>query len=74
MASEASDSSPVPTRPKVEVRRSARRRRTVTAYRERDTIVVLIPGRMSRTRREAVRRRHGATGAGPGGAGRGAVG
>jgi predicted metal-dependent hydrolase len=33
--------------PKVEVRRSARRKRTVTAYRERDTIVVLIPGRMS---------------------------
>jgi predicted metal-dependent hydrolase len=36
-------------RPRVEVRRSARRRRTVTAYRERDTIVVLIPGRMSRS-------------------------
>ena len=33
--------------PKVEVRRSTRRKRTVTAYRERDTIVVLIPGRMS---------------------------
>lgn len=33
--------------PRVEVRRSPRRRRTVTAYRERDTIVVLIPGRMS---------------------------
>jgi predicted metal-dependent hydrolase len=33
----------------VEVRRSERRRRTVTAYRERDTIVVLIPGRMSRS-------------------------
>jgi len=30
-----------------EVRRSTRRKRTVTAYRERDTIVVLIPGRMS---------------------------
>lgn len=33
--------------PKVEVRRSARRKRTVTAYRDRDTIVVLLPGRMS---------------------------
>ncbi len=33
--------------PKVEVRRSSRRRRTVTAYRERDTIVVLLPARMS---------------------------
>ena len=33
--------------PRVEVRRSARRRRTVTAFRERDTIVVLIPQRMS---------------------------
>ena len=34
--------------PRVEVRRSARRRRTVTAFRERDTIVVLVPQRMSR--------------------------
>jgi predicted metal-dependent hydrolase len=33
--------------PKVEVRRSSRRKRTVTAFRERDTIVVLLPGRMS---------------------------
>jgi predicted metal-dependent hydrolase len=33
--------------PRVEVRRSNRRKRTVTAYRERDTIVVLLPGRMS---------------------------
>jgi len=33
--------------PRVEVRRSGRRTRTVTAYRERDTIVVLIPARMS---------------------------
>ncbi|HEY5786671.1 MAG TPA: M48 family metallopeptidase [Microlunatus sp.] len=33
--------------PLVEVRRSGRRKRTVTAFRERDTIVVLIPGRMS---------------------------
>ena len=34
--------------PQVEVRRSSRRTRTVTAYRERDTIVVLIPQRMSK--------------------------
>lgn len=35
--------------PRVEVRRSARRTRTVSAYRERDAIVVLIPQRMSKT-------------------------
>jgi predicted metal-dependent hydrolase len=34
--------------PRIEVRRSSRRTRTVTAYRERDTIVVLIPQRMSK--------------------------
>ena len=33
--------------PQVEVRRSARRKRTVTAYRERDTIVVLLPQHLS---------------------------
>ncbi|HZA72016.1 MAG TPA: M48 family metallopeptidase [Propionibacteriaceae bacterium] len=33
---------------RIEVRRSARRRRTATAYRERDTIVVLVPARVSR--------------------------
>lgn len=32
----------------VEVRRSARRRRTVSAYRDGDTVVVLIPARFSR--------------------------
>jgi len=32
----------------VEVRRSARRRRTVSAYRDGDRVVVLIPARMSR--------------------------
>jgi predicted metal-dependent hydrolase len=36
------------TSARVEVRRSSRRTRTVTAYRERDTIVVLIPQRMSK--------------------------
>jgi hypothetical protein len=36
------------SKPRVEVRRSSRRTRTVTAYRERDTIVVLIPQRMSK--------------------------
>ena len=38
-----------PDRPAVEVRRSARRRRTVSAYRSEDgTVVVLLPARMSR--------------------------
>lgn len=32
----------------VEVRRSRRRRRTVSAYRENDTVVVMIPARMSK--------------------------
>ncbi|WP_158886476.1 M48 family metallopeptidase [Amycolatopsis anabasis] len=36
----------------MEVRRSARRRRTVTAYREGDTLVVLIPAKMSRAEEE----------------------
>jgi predicted metal-dependent hydrolase len=39
----AADADPV-----VEVRRSARRRRTVSAYRDGDRTVVLIPARMSR--------------------------
>lgn len=39
---------PEPPAPQVEVRRSSRRRRTVTAFRERDTIIVLIPQRMSK--------------------------
>ncbi|GGB44831.1 metal-dependent hydrolase [Flexivirga endophytica] len=34
--------------PEVEVRRSARRRRTVSAYREGDRIVVLVPARLSK--------------------------
>ncbi|HEY2697497.1 MAG TPA: M48 family metallopeptidase [Pseudonocardiaceae bacterium] len=34
--------------PLVEVRRSRRRSRTVTAYREGDTVVVLLPARMTR--------------------------
>src|SRR5690242_21644318 len=38
--------------PQVEVRRSKRRRRTVSAYREGDRIVVLIPASLSR-RQEA---------------------
>ena len=37
-----------PPQTAVEVRRSARRRRTVSAYREGDRTVVLIPARMSR--------------------------
>jgi predicted metal-dependent hydrolase len=36
------------TRPQVEVRRSRRRRRTVSAYREGDRIVVLMPASLSR--------------------------
>jgi predicted metal-dependent hydrolase len=39
--------------PRVEVRRSARRRRTVTAHRSQDTIIVLIPQRMSRADEQA---------------------
>ena len=35
-------------RPEVEVRRSARRRRTVSAYRDGDRIVVMIPASLSR--------------------------
>jgi len=38
---------PGPTDPAVEVRRSPRRRRTVSAYREGDRTVVLIPAQMS---------------------------
>lgn len=34
--------------PRVDVRRSRRRRKTVSAYRDGDTVVVLLPGRMSR--------------------------
>jgi predicted metal-dependent hydrolase len=37
---------------KIEVRRSARRRRTVSAYREGDTTIVLLPARMSRAEEE----------------------
>ena len=39
---------------RIEVRRSTRRRRTATAYRERDTIVVLIPARVSRVEEHAL--------------------
>ncbi len=47
------DGSVTPAQPRVDVRRSARRRRTVTAYREADTIVVLIPQRMSKADEQA---------------------
>lgn len=40
------------TSPLVEVRRSARRRRTVSAFRDGDKIVVLLPARMSRSDEE----------------------
>ena len=36
------------SKPAVRVVRSPRRRKTVTAYRDGDTVVVLLPGRMSR--------------------------
>lgn len=36
------------TGPEIEVRRSKRRRRTVSAYRDGDRIVVLIPASMSK--------------------------
>ncbi len=39
---------PSPPAPEVEVRRSARRRRTVSAYRDGDRTVVMIPARMTR--------------------------
>ncbi len=51
--SDGPDPSSVPA-PVVEVRRSRRRRRTVTAYREGQTVVVLVPASMSR----ADERRH----------------
>ena len=38
-----------PGQPEVEVRRSARRRKTVSAYRDGERIIVLLPARMSRT-------------------------
>jgi predicted metal-dependent hydrolase len=40
--------SPDPSRPPVKVVRSPRRRKTVTAYRQGETVVVLLPARMSR--------------------------
>lgn len=36
--------------PVVEIRRSARRRRTVSAYRDGDRIIVLVPARLSKAR------------------------
>jgi len=42
---------PLPGFPDVEVRASTRRRRTVSAYREGDRTVVLVPARMSRAER-----------------------
>ncbi len=37
-----------PARTQIEIRRSARRRRTVSAYREGERTIVLLPARMSR--------------------------
>lgn len=47
-SSKLSTVEPVPESPDVEVRRSRRRTRTVSAYRDGDTIVVMIPAKMSR--------------------------
>lgn len=44
----ATASGGAPAAPEVEVRRSRRRRRTVSAYRDGDRIVVLVPARLSR--------------------------
>jgi predicted metal-dependent hydrolase len=41
-------SRPAPELPEVEVRRSKRRRRTVSAYRDGDRVVVMIPASLSR--------------------------
>src|SRR5882762_11152760 len=38
--------------PNVEVRRSARRRRTVSAYRDGDKTVVMVPSRLSKAEEE----------------------
>jgi predicted metal-dependent hydrolase len=48
MTTSATTTTSAITRPDVEVRRSKRRRRTVSAYREGDRIVVLIPASLSR--------------------------
>ena len=53
-AARPAPTNPPPEPPTVEVRRSSRRRRTVTAYRERNTIVVLIPERMSKADEQAM--------------------
>lgn len=42
-----------PDQPEVVVRRSKRRRRTVSAYRRGDAVVVLIPASMSKTEEES---------------------
>ena len=44
----ATGSAPAGGSPVVEVRRSARRRRTVTAFRDVDKVIVVIPSRMSK--------------------------
>lgn len=41
-------SEPAPPRPEIEVRRSTKRRRTASAHREGDRIVVSVPARMTR--------------------------
>jgi predicted metal-dependent hydrolase len=50
---EAAPTQPLaPVQPLVEVRRSARRRRTVSAYRDGERTVVMLPARMTRAEEE----------------------
>jgi predicted metal-dependent hydrolase len=48
----APPASSAPSAPKVEVRRSRRRRRTVTAYRDGDTTIVLMPAHIPRAQEQ----------------------
>lgn len=52
MSDPVSDPGPAGGRPPVEVRRSARRTRTVSAYRKDGRVVVLVPARLSRAEEE----------------------
>lgn len=45
---EAPEADEAASAPRIEVRRSAKRRRTVSAYRDGDTVVVLVPARLSK--------------------------
>jgi predicted metal-dependent hydrolase len=47
-APRAQDTAPSPVRPEIEIRRSTKRRRTASAHREGDRIIVAVPARMTR--------------------------